>query len=83
VTVGGEGAVFADDGGVAHLPAAPVNVVDTSGAGDAFVGVLAAALSGGRTLRDAMTRASEPGAVAVQSRGARLTSLVPPTSPTG
>jgi ribokinase len=83
VTAGGEGAVFADAGGVAHRPAAPVDVVDTSGAGDAFVGVLAAALSGGRTLRDAMIQASEAGAVAVQSRGARLTSLVPPTRPTG
>ncbi|MDP9416359.1 MAG: PfkB family carbohydrate kinase, partial [Actinomycetota bacterium] len=73
---GGEGAVFADAGGVVHLPAAPVDVVDTSGAGDAFVGVLAAAVSGGRTLADAVTEASEAGAVAVQSRGARLTRLV-------
>jgi sugar/nucleoside kinase (ribokinase family) len=40
-------------------------------------------LSGGRTLRAAMTAASEAAAVAVQSRGARLTSLVLPTSPTG
>lgn len=80
VTAGGEGAVFADAGNVAHLPAAPVDVVDTSGAGDAFVGVLAAALSRGRTLREAVTGASEAGAAAVQSRGARLTSLVPPTS---
>ncbi len=76
VTAGGEGAVFADAGGVVHLPAAPVDVVDTSGAGDAFVGVLAAAVSGGRTLADAVTEASEAGAVAVQSRGARLTRLV-------
>jgi ribokinase len=83
VTAGGEGAVCAEAGEVAHVPAAPVDVVDTSGAGDAFVGVLAAALSGGRTLRDAMTIASEAAAVAVQSRGARLTSLALPTSPTG
>jgi ribokinase len=83
VTAGGEGAVFADADGVAHLPAAPVDVVDTSGAGDAFVGVLAASLSGGRALRDAVAEASAAGAVAVQSRGARLTSLVLSTSSNG
>ncbi|MDP9395893.1 MAG: ribokinase [Actinomycetota bacterium] len=80
VTAGGAGAVLADAGGAVHLPAATVDVVDTSGAGDAFVGVLAAALSGGRTLREAVVAATEAGAVAVQSRGARLTSLVAPTT---
>jgi ribokinase len=76
VTAGGEGAFFGDGHEPVHLPAVPVEVVDTTGAGDAFVGVLAAELSRGGTLRDAVSLAAEAGAAAVQVRGAQLTTLV-------
>ena len=75
VTAGAQGAVLASAEGAIHLPALPVKVVDTSGAGDAFVGVLAAEISRGRSLREAVARATDAGAVAVSSRGAQLTNL--------
>ncbi|MBA2768652.1 MAG: ribokinase [Sporichthyaceae bacterium] len=75
VTAGGQGAVMTSEEGAAHIPAVPVDVVDTSGAGDAFVGFFAAEISRSRPLRDAVARATEAGSVAVSSRGAQLTHL--------
>jgi ribokinase len=74
VTAGAEGAVVGDADGESHLPAVPVEVVDTAGAGDAFVGALAAELSRGRPLREAVAVATRAGAAAVQIRGAQLRS---------
>jgi ribokinase len=45
-------------------------VVDTTGAGDAFVGVLAAALATGTALPEALHRAVAAGSLAVEKRGA-------------
>jgi ribokinase len=75
VTAGADGAVVADAEGTTDLEATPARVVDTTGAGDAFVGVLAARLTQGRTLRQALVDAGTAAAVAVQVHGARLTSL--------
>jgi ribokinase len=44
LTVGARGAIFADETGVIDAPAPEVTVVDTTGAGDTFTGVLAGAL---------------------------------------
>ncbi len=46
-------------------------VVDTTGAGDTFVGVLAAWLAEGRSLEDAIDAANAAGALAVGAAGAR------------
>lgn len=75
VTAGGEGAVLADEHGSSHLAASQVDVVDTSGAGDAFVGVLAARVAQGRSLADALQDATRAAAAAVQVEGAQLTEL--------
>lgn len=56
---------------VVHVPAHTVTVVDTTGAGDAFVGALAAHLSEGLNLHDAVRRATDVAAVAVTRRGAQ------------
>ena len=75
VTAGAEGAFVAHDGAVSRVPAQRVDVVDTSGAGDAFVGVLAARLTQGVELTRALVDASGAAAAAVRVHGARLTSL--------
>lgn len=53
VTLGGQGSVVLDADGSEAVPAIPTDVVDTTGAGDAFVGAAAAALAAGASLRDA------------------------------
>lgn len=72
VTLGGEGcAVLRRDQEPVRIPGIPVDVVDTTGAGDTFCGVLAAALAQGRDLPEAAKRASAAGALAVTRPGAQ------------
>jgi ribokinase len=71
ITVGEAGAVFAQDEAVEHLAAPKVDVVDTTGAGDAFVGALATRLARGDSLEDAVAYAVRAGAAAVTQEGAQ------------
>ena len=71
ITLGGEGVVVATADGVVHSPAEKVDVVDTTGAGDAFVGALAASLALGSDLHAAVARGTAAGALAVQHLGAQ------------
>ncbi len=71
VTVGKDGAVFSDGESTEHLPAPRVDVVDTTGAGDAFVGALAASLARDDSLEDAVAYAVRAGAAAVTKEGAQ------------
>ena len=71
ITVGEAGAVFADGESSRHLPAPKVDVVDTTGAGDAFVGALAAKLARGASLEVAVAYAVRAGAAAVTKEGAQ------------
>ncbi|WP_100812306.1 ribokinase [Microbacterium sp. BR1] len=71
ITLGAQGAVVCDEGGTEHIPAHTVPVVDTTGAGDAFVGACAAELSRDVALRDAVRFATAMSALSVQSRGAQ------------
>lgn len=71
LTAGAEGAVCASAEGVLSVPALPVTVVDTTGAGDAFAGTLAAELARGTTLAGATVVAGAAGAAATQRHGAR------------
>lgn len=72
VTCGADGALVAGPhiDGVITVPAFAVAVVDTVAAGDAFCGVLAAALAGGHPLLDAVRRAAAGGAHAATVAGA-------------
>lgn len=56
ITLGGEGAVYYDavTGAGGHEPVQPVNLVDTSGAGDAFFSGTVAGLLHGASLKDAV-----------------------------
>lgn len=71
VTRGGDGVVIADGGEVFELPAPAAEVVDTTGAGDTFNGVLAARLAAGDDLRRAAELAVAAASISVGARGAR------------
>ncbi len=71
VKLGGQGLVLCDADGCRHLPAIPVPVVDTTAAGDAFCGALAARLAAGAAFDDALRYAIAAGALAVTVLGAQ------------
>jgi ribokinase len=71
ITIGAEGAVVIDAAGARHLPAPVVaEVRDTTGAGDALVGVLAAALARGLGLEAALRAAIVAASLTVTVNGA-------------
>lgn len=71
VTLGGDGAVWARDGSVAAtVSAAAVPVVDTTAAGDTFLGALAVALDEGAAMPEAMGFATRAAGIAVGRPGA-------------
>ncbi len=71
MTLGKQGALAVGPGGGVHVPALPVDAVDTTGAGDAFAGILAAALDADASLEDAIRRASVGAALACERIGAQ------------
>ncbi len=71
VTVGAAGALVACGTDLQVVPAPRVRAVDTTGAGDAFCGALAAALAGGATLSAGVEAAVAHAAYAVTVAGAR------------
>ena len=70
VTFGANGAAWDGATAPAH-PVAPGEVVDTTGAGDAFCGALAAALARGADRAEALDAALAAGAAAVRHPGAQ------------
>ncbi len=71
ITLGAEGAILAAGGSVQHFPAPEVEAIDTTGAGDAFVGALAAKLAEGVPLKAAVPYAVLAGTVTVTHEGAQ------------
>jgi ribokinase len=71
VTLGSEGALVVGDQGTHRVPTFPVEVVDTTAAGDAFVAGLAVAVLRGLPLLEAVRFANAAGAVAVTRAGAQ------------
>jgi ribokinase len=71
VTLGANGALIVNKNRAKHIPAYEVKVVDTTAAGDAFVGGLAVGLLNGKSLEDAVQYACACGALAVTKFGAQ------------
>jgi ribokinase len=71
ITKGGDGALLITTSGVEEIPAPRVEVVDTTGAGDAFVGAVAASLAAGTDLPTAVRLAVRVASTSVTARGAQ------------
>jgi len=72
MTLGGAGLLcFGPEGGLS-VPAMPIAPVDTTSAGDSFVGGFAAAIDAGYALEDALRRASAGAGVCCTRAGAQM-----------
>lgn len=70
VTLGEKGSVVARaDGTLFHVSALPIDVVDTTGAGDAYCGTLSACLYGGMALEESVRWAAVAGSLACTKEG--------------
>ena len=70
VTLGARGVLALIDGAPLRIPGRTVNAVDTTGAGDCFVGALAAQLASGTTIPYALNYANAAASICVQRMGA-------------
>jgi ribokinase len=71
ITLGGNGALYCAASGARHCPAVAVPAVDTTAAGDAYIGALAAAIAEGRTVPDSLGFAAAAAALSVTRLGAQ------------
>jgi ribokinase len=70
-TLGADGVEWAGGESRGRIAAAPVRAIDTTAAGDCFVGVLAAALDRGVALADALFRANAAAGLACMREGSQ------------
>jgi ribokinase len=71
VTLGARGAVAIDADGARHHPAPKVQAVDTTAAGDTFLGALAVALGEGQSFDEAVRLGIRAAALCIQQPGAQ------------
>jgi ribokinase len=71
ITLGAQGSLFANGKGFEHFPAPKVKAVDTTAAGDTFVGGFAAALAAGKSEADAIRFGQVAAALSVTRAGAQ------------
>jgi len=70
ITLGRRGVIALAGGEAMLIPGRTVKAVDTTGAGDCFVGALAAQLAEGKAMRDALSYANVAASISVQRMGA-------------
>ena len=71
-TLGGEGvSIIEADQKEVRIPSYPVDVIDTTAAGDSFVAALAVGLADGKSIKDACLYANAVGALTVTKMGAQ------------
>ena len=71
IKLGAQGALVLDDDGARLVRGYTVDVVDTTGAGDAFAGALGTRLAEGAPVEDAIAFANAAGAMAASRFGAQ------------
>ena len=71
ITLGANGVAVVDDGGERHLPAHVVKAVDTTAAGDTFIGGISAGLVEGMPIDDAVALGQRASALCVTRHGAQ------------
>ena len=71
VTLGSQGVLVADEAGCRHFPANAVRVVDTTAAGDTFIGAMCAARAAGQTMDAAVMRGIQAATICVTRPGAQ------------
>lgn len=71
-TLGDKGALFVNDKEVIHFTPLKVKAIDTIGAGDCFNGVLAAEISRGKEIKEAIEIAVLASAVSVTKKGGQV-----------
>ena len=71
ITLGSEGVIYADAEGKGRLPAPKVRPVDTTGAGDCFVGWLGVGIADGLSLPEAAGQATRAASLKVTRAGAQ------------
>jgi ribokinase len=70
VTLSRRGVLALVDGEPVIIPGRKVKAIDTTGAGDCFVGAVAAQLAQGKSIRDALDYANVAASICVQRMGA-------------
>ena len=83
LTLGERGSLLVTADECTLVPATPVKALDTTGAGDAFVGSLAYFLADDKPLTEAMRRANYIAAISVQSSGTQTSFPVAADLPPG
>lgn len=71
VTMGSQGVLVADEAGCRHFPAQAVRVVDTTAAGDTFIGAMCAARAAGQPMDAAVRRGIQAATICVTRPGAQ------------
>jgi deoxyribose-phosphate aldolase len=69
LTLGERGSLLVTADRAVHVPVEPVRTIDTTGAGDCFVGSLAYFLATGTPMEDAIRRSNRIASISVQSPG--------------
>lgn len=72
VTFGSKGSIYQSRESKFHMESYPVTPIDTTAAGDTYIGALASRIITGDQIKDAMNYASAAASIAVQTLGAQV-----------
>lgn len=70
ITLGKDGSILIKDNGVVRIPVFKTTAVDTTAAGDSFIGGFLATLSKGESIVDSLTKGSKVASITISRKGA-------------